>query len=37
MTFRTRQLIAFAAGTAAPLILLAIGVRREMDARLTAQ
>ncbi len=37
MTFRTRLLIAFAAGTAAPLILLAIGVRREMDARLTAQ
>lgn len=37
MTFRTRLLLAFAATAAIPLVILAVGIRREVGARLTAQ
>lgn len=37
MTFRTRLVIAFGVVALAPLIVIAAGVRREMDQRLTAQ
>ncbi|MGH7623749.1 MAG: ATP-binding protein [Gemmatimonadaceae bacterium] len=37
MTFRTRLVLAFSVVALVPLIVLAVGVRREMDRRLTAQ
>lgn len=37
MTFRTRLVLAFSVVALVPLIVLALGVRREMDRRLTAQ
>lgn len=37
MTFRTRLLLAFAMATLLPLLLLARGVRRQLESRLTAQ
>lgn len=37
MTFRTRLIIAFGVVALAPLVVIAAGVRREMDQRLTAQ
>jgi signal transduction histidine kinase len=37
MTFRSRLLLAFAAATLVPLVLLALGVRRQISTRLTAQ
>ena len=37
MTFRTRLMIAFGVVALAPLVVIAVGVRREMDRRLTAQ
>ena len=37
MTFRTRLMIAFAVVALAPLVVIAAGVRREMDQRLTAE
>lgn len=37
MTFRTRLMIAFGVVALAPLVVIAAGVRREMDQRLTAQ
>ncbi|HEX6807141.1 MAG TPA: HAMP domain-containing sensor histidine kinase [Gemmatimonadaceae bacterium] len=37
MTFRTRLMIAFGVVALAPLVVIAAGVRREMDQRLTTQ
>lgn len=37
MTFRSRLLLAFAAAALLPLLLLARGVRRQLESRLTAQ
>jgi len=37
MTFRTRLLLAFAAATLLPLVLLGVGVRRQIETRLTGQ
>jgi len=37
VTFRTRLVLAFSVVALVPLIVLALGVRREMDRRLTAQ
>jgi signal transduction histidine kinase len=37
MSFRTRLLVAFLAVVLVPMLVFAIGIRREMDARLTAQ
>ncbi|HEY7893651.1 MAG TPA: HAMP domain-containing sensor histidine kinase [Gemmatimonadaceae bacterium] len=37
MTFRTRLMIAFGVVAIAPLVVIAAGVRREVDRRLTAQ
>ena len=37
MTFRRRLLVAFTAATLAPLILLTLGVRRQLERRLTTQ
>ncbi|HKV52652.1 MAG TPA: HAMP domain-containing sensor histidine kinase [Gemmatimonadaceae bacterium] len=37
MTFRTRLMIAFGVVAIAPLVVIAVGVRREVDRRLTAQ
>ena len=37
MTFRVRLLTGFAIATVVPLVLLGIGVRREIDSRLSAQ
>jgi signal transduction histidine kinase len=37
VTFRSRLLLGFAATAAVPLVVLAVGVRREVGARLTAQ
>ena len=37
MTFRTRLVLAFSVDALVPLIVLALGVRREVDRRLTAQ
>ena len=37
MTFRTRLMIAFGVVALAPLVVIAVGVRRQMDRRLTAQ
>ncbi|HSC30280.1 MAG TPA: HAMP domain-containing sensor histidine kinase [Gemmatimonadaceae bacterium] len=37
MTFRARLMIAFGVVALAPLVVIAVGVRREMDRRLTAQ
>ena len=37
MSFRSRLLIAFLLASAIPLVFLAIGVRRQLDARIVAQ